>query len=493
MIGDQFFSNIYFTFVQCTYERVAVFSGIVVRFIPYQYPYMHTTVVPRFVRRLTKIVSLWLIGILFLGTLPESASAVSSWNPTLLVNTESFQQIDSGDGTTDIELRFGSTANTLKYLNTAQKFQFSKGISVIGAISGSSLTIDGVAGFSGAVTVRGATQLYSTLNVTNTIIGNSSITAKGALSGASLRVSGSADVHGALTASGAFRTDSNITINDDADSNDAVLTFGNTSGNQTLKFLNGTQRFQFTRGLSIVGHLSGSSLNVDRSATIGGTLTATGAIRTKGNLSGSTLTVDGNVTLRGVTYSGPTAQGASNTFLRNDGAGNLTWQSTSVGNGSGGIMSMHPDYPGAIYFASGSSMVGQLTMSGGTSGLENSYAWTTSRGTLQDYWISVRGRVPDNFSSWDPSKAVEFRFKTGVIGTANNHLALKIRDTAGSLQTLSGSMVSTNFYTGRFPALSGTWTPQGYFTVYVKVAATSAANAAAYASYLNMNFETNTP
>ena len=90
-------------------------------------------------------------------------------------------------------------------------------------------------------------------------------------------------------------------------------------------------------------------------------------------------------------------------------------------------------------------------------------------------------------------KAVEFRFKTGVIGASNNYLGLKVRDTAGSIQTLSGSMVSTSYYTGLFPALSGTWTPKGYFTIYVKVAATNAANAAAYASYLNMNFETTTP
>ena len=107
--------------------------------------------------------------------------------------------------------------------------------------------------------------------------------------------------------------------------------------------------------------------------------------------------------------------------------------------------------------------------------------------------MSVRGRIPDNFSSWDPIKAMEFRFKTGVAGGQNNHLTLKIRDTAGVLQTLTGGLVGTAFTTAKIPALSGTWTPKGYFTVYVKLASTSVANAAAYASYLNMNFETAIP
>ena len=40
---------------------------------------------------------------------PLSALAVSDWDPTLLVNTESFQIIDEGDGTTPVEIRFGDT------------------------------------------------------------------------------------------------------------------------------------------------------------------------------------------------------------------------------------------------------------------------------------------------------------------------------------------------------------------------------------------------
>ena len=616
---------------------------------------MHTTVVPRSVRRLARILGVTLVAVLTLGVLPESASALSSWSPTLLVNTESFQTIDSGDGTTNIELRFGGTSNVLRYLTTG-KFQFTKSLSVLGGLSGSYLTIDGQANFSGAVT------------------GKSSITAKGALSGALLRISGPADVHGALAASGAVRTDSNLTINDDGDSNDAILTFGNTSGNQTVKFLNTLQKFefskginvlgtisgsklsidgnatisgsllvknniaakgtvsgstingfglgscngatqklvfnnatgkfecatdqntptpawsntgslqtafdnryvnqsgdtmtgalkvranlsgstlrvdgnadvhgafaasgsvrtdsnltinddagavdavltfgnasgnqaitflntnqifQFSKGIKVLGTISGSALRVDGNATIGGPLTVTGSIKTKGNLSGSTLTVDGGITLHGVSYNAPSAQGASNTFLRNDGAGNLTWQIVSTPNGSGGILSFHPEYPNAIYFSSGSTYVGQLTMSGGTTALDNSYVWTSSKGALNDYWISVRVRLPDNFSSWDGVKPIELRYKTGVASAANNVIKVLMRDTGGAYVALSNgeSLANTSWTTAKItgPEGAGTWTPKGYFTVYVKLSANNTAGANAAASYLNFNFETTTP
>lgn len=46
---------------------------------------------------------------------------VANWDPTLLVNTESFVEID-GDGSTDIELRFGGATNRL-YLMTLQLVQ----------------------------------------------------------------------------------------------------------------------------------------------------------------------------------------------------------------------------------------------------------------------------------------------------------------------------------------------------------------------------------
>lgn len=416
------------------------------------------------------------------GVLPQVAAAQSSWKPTLLVNTESFQTIDEGDGTTNIEIRFGGTLNeTIIWNRTKGAFEFSDDIRVLGTMSGSALNVD-----------RNAT-VGGTLTASGTIRGVGNITAGGILSGATLRVSGGgADIQGALNASGAIRTDGNVTINADSDSNDAVLTFGNSTTNQTLTYIHSSQRFRFSKDLSVLGTISGSVLRIDGNAQVG-SLSASGTIRTEGAISGATLNIGGAITLRGLTYNAPTTQG--NGVLTNDGAGNLTWSSASVGNGSGLIMSMHPEYPNAIYFSSGASYVGQLTASGGTTALENSYVWTSTRASLQDYWISVRFRIPDNFSSWDPVKPIEFRYKTADGTNTNNHVTVRMRDTAGANVTLTGGggLANASWTTANItgPQSGGTWTPKGYGTIYIKLAALTGKNAAA--GFINLNYETTTP
>src|SRR3989338_3851903 len=117
------------------------------------------------------------------------AQAVSSWNPTLIVNTESFNVIDSGDGTTDIELRFGTSGNNkLQWNLNATRFQFTSNLLVGGNLSAT----------------------------------------------------------GAIAASGAISADGNITINADAGAANAVLTFGNDAGNETLQFNDTTNEFDLS-------------------------------------------------------------------------------------------------------------------------------------------------------------------------------------------------------------------------------------------------------
>ena len=66
---------------------------------------------------------------------------------------------------------------------------------------------------------------------------------------------------------------------------------------------------------------------------------------------------------------------------------------------------------------------------------------------------------------------------------------------AGSLVTLTngGGLASATWATANItgPQSSGTWTPKGYATIYVKLSALTAKNAAA--GFLNLNFETTTP
>ncbi len=98
--------------------------------------------------------------------MPESVYAVNAWSPTLLVNSESFQQIAHGDGSTNVELQFGASTSTLKLLTT-NTFQFNKSLSVVGGISGSYLTIDQQANISGALLVKNSITSRSTISGAN--------------------------------------------------------------------------------------------------------------------------------------------------------------------------------------------------------------------------------------------------------------------------------------------------------------------------------------
>ena len=140
----------------------------------------------------------------------------SSWSPALIVNTESFQQIDPGTGTTTVDIQFGASTKTLKLLTT-NIFQFNKPLSVVGNLSGSTLTVDGVSSHSGAAMFKTTITARSTVSGANLTfmgasssyilgsvgIGNSSPKAKldvsGTLSGNTLTISKNGSFSGALT------------------------------------------------------------------------------------------------------------------------------------------------------------------------------------------------------------------------------------------------------------------------------------------------------
>lgn len=335
-------------------------------------------VLKKFHQRLPRIL-LPLLAVTLICVSP--AVLASSWSPTLLVNTESFEMIDAGNWSTTVDMRFGSTTNTLKLLTT-NVFQFSKKLSVLGTISGSSLNVDQNATVGGTLTVTGAV----------TAVG--AATVKGTLSGKTLRVSGNADVNGILSVTGAVHFDANLSINDDADSNDVVLTFGNSIGNQSLKFLHSGQKFQFSKTLSILGTISGSALNVDRNATVGGTLTVTGAVKTLGNLtiigtlSGNiihaekTLTSSGLLMVRQSTIRGSGAlvvdqvRNATGAYLRGSGS-HITNPLLALDSSTGSVKAPHIlfGYKGtfdiSLYRATGAILktnATSLTVSGNLSG-----------------------------------------------------------------------------------------------------------------------------
>src|SRR3989338_4530976 len=255
---------------------------------------------------------------LFVAALPQAAAA-SSWNPTLLVNTESFQIIDKGDGASDIEIRFGDTLNEKFYWDLSDGiFRITDDRSVEGTLSGFNLRVSGPAEIHGALSASGAVRFQSTLSGASTITftnlkscdtidtdingvlvcgsDNSSagglgygdaegmfvnqggdtmtgaLSVQATLSGYSLRVSGPAEVHGALTASGSISTDGDLTLNEDQTAADAILTFGSDGTNETLTFGNIADQFEFSDDLAVRGAMSGYSLRVSGPAEINGSL-----------------------------------------------------------------------------------------------------------------------------------------------------------------------------------------------------------------------------
>ncbi|KKW42083.1 hypothetical protein A2454_00965 [Candidatus Peribacteria bacterium RIFOXYC2_FULL_55_14] len=519
------------------------------------------------------------------GILPPVAEA-SSWSPTLLVNTESFNIIDDGDGSSNIELRFGDSANeilrwditnarfqftddvhvegnitgsgtltvdgamktksdftlnsdngaadavltfgsdsvseTLKFLNNEDRFEFSDDLRVTGGMYASgSLIVDGAATFKSTLKINGVTytfpysdgtssgkvlktdgagklvwstdqntattyqagegiQLSGTVfSLTDTVTGTLLQAATTLASSGNLVVettttlNGAATVNSTLDTTGNITTDANLTINEDNGAADAVLTFGSDGTAETLSFLNTADRFEFSDDVY-----------------------ATGVVRAHGGLSGASLTVDGaSVSINGAAYSFPNSYGSANQVLTSNGAGSLTW--SNLQNGSGNTVFLSPEYPNAVYFASGSSFIGQLSASGGNlSSLENNYKWTSTKASIQDYWVSSRIKVPHNFSSWAPTP-IQFRYKTGTATASQNHTTVRFFDTAGTEIALTngGGLTSTSWTTANItgPQASGTYTPDGYITVMVKLAANSTASAQTNAGYMNLNWRTTTP
>ncbi len=105
-----------------------------------------------------------LFAILFL-LLRHHTFAASSWNPTLIVNTEAFQVIDDANATANLELRFGTSLNaTIKYDRTNARFDFTKSVYVhgnltlTGALKVTSITASGgIVYMSGSQLVGNAT------------------------------------------------------------------------------------------------------------------------------------------------------------------------------------------------------------------------------------------------------------------------------------------------------------------------------------------------
>ena len=166
-----------------------------------------------------------------------------------------------------------------------------------------SVTEAGNTAIGGTLTATGAASLQSTLNVTGaaTLSNTLAVTGAATLSN-TLAVTGATTLSSTLTVTGA------TTLNGAATINNSLTVTGATT---------------LTGANSLTLGTSGPSGN-------------TGGIVFKNASNAFTVTVRSGVTSADYTLTLPTAQGAANSFLRNDGSGNLSWV-VLTGGGSGGL------------------------------------------------------------------------------------------------------------------------------------------------------------
>ncbi|MDD4287313.1 MAG: hypothetical protein PHO20_01500 [Candidatus Peribacteraceae bacterium] len=138
------------------------------------------------------------------------------------------------------------------------------------------------------------------------------------------------------------------------------------------------------------------------------------------------------------------------------------------------VLAYHPGFDGASYLGDGSDNIGRLYVTDQAGVDTNYYVWTSTRSTLQDYDITLRATVPHDFLGWkDP--ALQVSYVSDTADSADNQLDLSVYDTAGNLVTLSGSaldLAATEWTTSNLECAAGaTWTAGEDFRVVFHLSA----------------------
>ena len=134
-------------------------------------------------------------------------------------------------------------------------------------------------------------------------------------------------------------------------------------------------------------------------------------------------------------------------------------------------MGLAPEYPDAVFQADGSENTGSFTAGYDDVNLHNYYQWTSSQGTLQDYDVVTRIKLPLDFNSWDAGNPLTFNYKTADGVTTNNKVDIYLLDTTNSVAGLTGNTnlanASWSTYSSTDDLSGGTWTPGQYITIKV--------------------------
>lgn len=300
---------------------------------------------------------------------------------------------------------------------------------------------------------------------------------------------------GGLTASGALATESGVIINRDNAPGDAVLAFGNQLGQETLKFVDTANRFEFSDDVAVNGNLTVtglingidiSSLQSDSSgylrAASGGGLNLQVGGGTY-SLNGQLLTFDGTGAMlmhdnatnyvyigsSGITASTsgfPSAASFIPVARVTTAGGQITSIQDSRALASSDkqkvIMSVYnPEYQSASYQGDASDNVGRLFVSHDNISKKNFYVWTSTMQSLQDYDVILRVTLPPDFARWK-NNALQVEYRSTSADPAQNKLDIAVFDTNGMPVTLSGAttgLTSTGWATSEIEFTgSPTWT-----------------------------------
>lgn len=232
---------------------------------------------------------------------------------------------------------------------------------------------------------------------------------------------------------------------------------------------------------------------------------------------GNGITLGSNGSIQSLRNNGLTIGGDTTgtiTFLPSNGTGGVVVGSTNNGltfnvtnndnrlySGSARptkTINLSPEYAGATLTTDGSSntngsMTADNTLNSGGVGWKNYYQWTSTQGTLQDYTVSVRITLPQDFDSWQTgscggsSCALEIAYQTGVSGTTDNAVSVQVNNaenTPGSVICTIAAASSTSWSsfgcTSTDLATSPTWNTAGDVAILrIKLAADSTSSALA--------------
>jgi len=382
-------------------------------------------------------------------------------NPDDLVNTEAMFTIAPGDGSEDIELQFGSDASDhiLMYNFTNGRFEFGNDLYVNGGLEvqndidqdGNTFTLDADntgAGANVSIVAEQGSDSDGVLRY-NATTNEWEISNDG---GSYYAVSTSNDID-SITG-----VDSNtFTVDQDDTGGDVSLIFGTTLA-ENLKWDSANSRFVLSDDLFLDG---GLTLNGD-------------------------LDFDQNQAVDMVLHQGtsfPAGPVEGQTFYRTDSDtmyiyDGSNWVAMADAPGALSIF-MAPQYANATYAKDGSNNVGRLLYNFDAVNVENYYRWKTRKSAMQDYDIKVRIQVPEDFSSWDSTTPIEFKYRTNTTNSADNVIDFSMQDTADAAVTMTNNtglvsstagqwVTSTNMTIGGSPTFNaGDW-----FTVTIKMSAT---------------------